>query len=121
MPRPLTQIQLDQMRCCSPDGKPQPLYMHGRCHVRAENKVALNKDILSVSCSKCNRAIVEAEIVDNDSFRAAPQGTLGCSHHKDGGLWALYSEGDMFILCAKCNQPVTVLEVRSCPAAESSN
>jgi hypothetical protein len=109
---PLTKERFDQMRCHHHGGDPQPVYMHGRCHVRAKNKVSLDEDILSVSCSVCNSMIVEALIVKNESFNQATQGAMSCAGHCGNGLWTLYLEGDLYIICAGCDQPLTILEVK---------
>jgi hypothetical protein len=110
------------MRCHKHGGEPTPVYMHGRCHPRAKNKVSLDEDVLTVSCSECNSVIVEASIVQNASHRHTPQGAQSCEKCPGPpgmGIWTLYQEGDLYVICTGCDKPMTILEVQPCPIDEN--
>jgi hypothetical protein len=52
--------------CTESSGKPEELFLHGRCHMTAPVQVSIIEDVLIVRCyvPECGREIVKFRVVE---------------------------------------------------------
>lgn len=128
----LTREQLDKMTCSVPGcaHETHPLVLHGRCHPKSPQSVRMSIDerALEVSCKSCGafisllavaleeveaiaRILGEAEIESARAQGLLPGMRFHQNCHRGTGLYAVYSNGHLIVMCAECQTPAHTFHI----------
>jgi hypothetical protein len=107
----------DGCRDCGGSGKPEPLYLHARCHMdsKADGKLVIEHHddgqhaLIELSCCECSAPVGSVAI---ETPPLDIQRVMLHHGHDDSSRTYLYFEGDLFIMCDECRQPVAILAVK---------